>query len=317
MSSPWREFELLVARIEAALAPLGASVKSPDRIPDRISGNLREVDAAIRLPLGDASTLITIECRDRQTVEDNPWIEQLVTKRHSIGASKTIAVSSRGFSEPALRKAAYYGIEARVLRDIETVNVLQLLNLRLREHVYRAELRGLRFGFAQTDAAAAVPSLSPSVLSLLRVNPSDAPIFHRDAGGPVSWNGMWKLLQQRDFANLYGSVRTDGTPTETRVHLNFSDRVYVETVNGMHQVLSVQADLALFCDDRENAMSPKRTSEYSDSSGALAQAVSYVADASFGEVKLLSVRALDTQQTHLTLSLSPTPNAGRNADEGA
>src|SRR5437764_662447 len=137
MPTAWREFELLVARIEAALSPLGASVKSPERILDLISGNLREVDATISYQVGEGRVLITLECRDRQSVEDNTWIEQLVTKQRSIGATRTIAVSSRGFSEPALRKAAHFGIDARVARDIVPGDVLKLLKLNYHESCLR------------------------------------------------------------------------------------------------------------------------------------------------------------------------------------
>ena len=41
----WRQFEKLVARIEADAGPLGLTVVSPDRIRCKITGRLREVDA--------------------------------------------------------------------------------------------------------------------------------------------------------------------------------------------------------------------------------------------------------------------------------
>lgn len=46
------------------------------------------------------------------------WIEQLATKRSKLGASKTIAVSARGFSQPAVDSAGRYGIELRTLQPI-------------------------------------------------------------------------------------------------------------------------------------------------------------------------------------------------------
>jgi hypothetical protein len=78
MTTAWREFEKLVARVEQAMAPSGAEVKSPDRIPDKVTGQLREVDASIRYKVGTCPVLITIECRDRRSIEDAQWIEQLV-----------------------------------------------------------------------------------------------------------------------------------------------------------------------------------------------------------------------------------------------
>jgi hypothetical protein len=118
-----RMFEELIARIEKTLLPEGATVKSPDRIPDKITGRLREVDAAIRYQVGSVPILITVECRRRSKVDDATWIEQLATKQKDVGAARTIAVSWKGFGEPAKQKAAFYGIEIRRVEDITTEEI--------------------------------------------------------------------------------------------------------------------------------------------------------------------------------------------------
>lgn len=114
----WREFEKLTALIEHHLGPRGAIVRSPDHVTDKITGQQREVDASVRYQVGSVPILITIECRDRTTAQDITWIEHLVAKRDSIGASATIAVSSTSFSGPALKKAKAKGIEARILKEV-------------------------------------------------------------------------------------------------------------------------------------------------------------------------------------------------------
>ena len=114
----WRQFEELVALVESHLAPKGAIIRSPDKIRDNTTGNLREVDASIRYKVGSIPILITIECRDRSDTEDVTWIEQLIAKRDSINASVTVAVSSKGFSLPAITKARTNNIETRLLRDV-------------------------------------------------------------------------------------------------------------------------------------------------------------------------------------------------------
>jgi hypothetical protein len=122
-SSEWRQFEELVALIERTLSPSGAIVKSPDRLIDLLTGQYREVDASIRYKIGSVHILITIECRKRSRVQDDTWIEQLAKKREKIGAAKTIAVSSRGFSAPALKTAELSGIEARTISEITREDV--------------------------------------------------------------------------------------------------------------------------------------------------------------------------------------------------
>lgn len=98
----WKQFEKLVARIETALSPIGAKISCPDRIPDLTTGELREVDASIRYMVGTIPILIIIECRDRKRHQGSEWIEQLAIKRDHLGAAKCIAVSSSGFTKPAV-----------------------------------------------------------------------------------------------------------------------------------------------------------------------------------------------------------------------
>jgi hypothetical protein len=117
-NSEWREFEQLVALIEAHLCPDKAIVKSPDRIPDKITCQLREVDASIRYTIGSVPILITVECRKRSSIQDDTWIEQLAMKKQKIGANQTIAVSSKGFTRPAIKSAKMLGIELRKLNDL-------------------------------------------------------------------------------------------------------------------------------------------------------------------------------------------------------
>ncbi|KQZ43276.1 hypothetical protein [Ensifer sp. Root558] len=79
----WRDLEKLTARIETMLAPTGAVVKSPDRIRDKVTGKLREVDAAIRHMVVSVPILITIECRDRRGKQDVQWPEEIKSKKDS------------------------------------------------------------------------------------------------------------------------------------------------------------------------------------------------------------------------------------------
>lgn len=120
-----REFEELIARIERILAPEGATIKSPDYIPDLITNSIREVDISNRFQDGNETRFITVECRDRVGQQDTTWIEQLVTKQKDIGAWRTYAVSSGRFSKPAIEKANHYGIEIRQFDQITDVEIAQ------------------------------------------------------------------------------------------------------------------------------------------------------------------------------------------------
>ncbi len=118
-STLWRRFELVVASLERALSPQGAVVTSPDRLRDRVTGRLREVDATVRIVRPNGTEELTaIECRRRKCRQDDPWIEQLASKQHKIGADRVIAVSSRGFSESAKLSANHFGIALRTPAEL-------------------------------------------------------------------------------------------------------------------------------------------------------------------------------------------------------
>lgn len=112
----WRLFEEIVAQFEKSLLPDSAIIKTPDKIADLTTKQEREVDASIRYNIGSVPILITIECRKRKSIQDILWIEQLISKKTNIGAAKTIAVSSVGFTSNAIQKAAEHGIELRTCK---------------------------------------------------------------------------------------------------------------------------------------------------------------------------------------------------------
>lgn len=136
-NSEWRQFEQLVAKVEELMASEGAIVKSPDRIKDIETGRLREVDASIRVEVGSIEVLVTVECRRRSRKADVTWIEQLATKRKRIGASKTIAVSTSGFSAGAQECASRYGIELRIFGEISTLDIASWFKPETFIHSYR------------------------------------------------------------------------------------------------------------------------------------------------------------------------------------
>jgi hypothetical protein len=79
-------------------------------VPDRDTGQSREVDVGIQLSQDSGSTFIAVECRDRASIQAVEWVEQLICKKHSIGADVLVAVTSSRFSKPARIKALKHGV---------------------------------------------------------------------------------------------------------------------------------------------------------------------------------------------------------------
>jgi hypothetical protein len=127
MAKPGRDLEALVARLEAVLGGTDVEVTSPDSLTDKGTGEDREVDVSLRGRLGSSSQLVIMECRDRSRVQDVTWIEQVASKRDSVGADTAVAVSSSGFSKGAVKKAKDLRVQLRKVADVDRVDVFSWL----------------------------------------------------------------------------------------------------------------------------------------------------------------------------------------------
>jgi hypothetical protein len=102
MAKLGKPYENLVALVAKALHP-GATIEVGEWIegPD----GAREIDVSVRGQIDDKQTFILIECKDWKTDVGIAAIDALDSKRHDVGADKTMIVSNSGFTAPALTKA--------------------------------------------------------------------------------------------------------------------------------------------------------------------------------------------------------------------
>jgi hypothetical protein len=279
MTTAWREFEKLVARIEQAMAPSGAEVKSPDHIPDKVTGQLREVDASIRYKVGTCPILITIECRDRNSIEDVQWIEQLVEKKRSVGAAITVAVSSSGFSEPAVKKAAASGIEIRTLAEASLDEFVQWLSFQ-NVVLDLSEWSLADLGFDLYERSQGPPpqdtELSSSAQQSLREKGHLAPILIRNSDGKrfhienilIEWC-------KRNGTFFPPDLPTDGNRVRRNLHQPLERNcLYIETTNGNFDVRIIHISVWLCRSKR--SVSVSKLTEYSDPNSALVQTAEWM-----------------------------------------
>jgi len=260
MADPdWREFELLIARIEQWLGPKGAEVKSPDKLPDRVTGELREVDASIRFRVGSAPVLVTVECRDRTKVQDVRWIEEIASKRDSVGAARTIAVSSSGFTDPARKKAKALGIELRTTNEItEGVAAQWARNVKIAFVLICWNLISLELrAEGAPPGNAASGSFPPDVAAAFQKNPPDAQIgVDRRSNKPLTVRSVvdYAIGQLPDFT---GNLGPGNPPLRKIINLRFQPgafRFFTEKGERDLQEMNVTVDVWLTC---ESAPPPK------------------------------------------------------------
>jgi hypothetical protein len=99
----------------------GGIVTESAIIEDR-QGNSREIDVLIEIESFGHRLKIAVECRDRSRQDDIQWIDELIGKYNNIDIDKIITVSSSGFTQGAINKAIFHGIETITLKEFEETN---------------------------------------------------------------------------------------------------------------------------------------------------------------------------------------------------
>jgi len=115
-----RDFELLYEQLYKSLDKEIYTISSPAYLLDQITNQKREIDVLIEYKdSNNKQRRISIECRDRNYVQDVLWIEQLITKKNDLNIDITIATTTSTFTEPAIKKANSYGI---ILETAQCIN---------------------------------------------------------------------------------------------------------------------------------------------------------------------------------------------------
>lgn len=227
----WREFERLIARIEADAGSRGLVVKSPDRLRCKLTGRLREVDASIRAKVGTTEMLVTIECRRRSKLQDVTWIEQLATKSLRLEQIAPLPSGASGFSAAAQIAASHAGISLRKISDLTVADINPILGLDLAMFWHKAcaiTRAGIRAYRAEDDT---VPE--PDDVEYLLSPDTDlfAPIFH-DTGDGSSWslNDVWRKVQES--LNPYAEIAKGEPPITRTARISYPGTVSIDTPQG-------------------------------------------------------------------------------------
>lgn len=298
-----RELEQLVECMEKALSSSGAVVTSPDRIPDRDTGELREVDISVRQQVGSVSVLVIVECRDRGRPQDVTWIEQVAEKRNSVLAARAVAVSPRGFSRGAVQKAKALGVELRQLTALSAHDIVLWLRV---EQVVLFE--------AHSDIVEVAPVLDPQTTEQKRA----ATDFFAGLGEGGERSGS--LLRMPDRVKLvpnqlwdeacrsidpHLTIPEDGTRVrrslELRMRVPFS--LFLQAESALVPIRSVTITADVWYEKRQVPLN--RMMGYRSDSEIFAQTAEYLVECS-GRTEVMSITT-DLRSGHASISRRPLP----------
>jgi len=124
MARKGRLLEVMVEHLQRFLSAEGIAVKSPEEFwVDGIK--IGEIDITLRGDFGSSTVFVGIECRDRPRSgpQSRDWIREIVGKRDDLKVDKMVAVSTTGFTRPAIEYADKSGIDLLTVQDVDGIDI--------------------------------------------------------------------------------------------------------------------------------------------------------------------------------------------------
>jgi hypothetical protein len=119
-------------------------------LPDKLTGDLREVDVTIAHGDAHDRRVTAIECTDRSRKADLPWVDSMWGKHQFLDTDHLVLASRGGFSRTALEKARALGMETIDLSDgvaPESVGLIIGADGEIWVRSWFPEIEGVAIGF--------------------------------------------------------------------------------------------------------------------------------------------------------------------------
>jgi hypothetical protein len=308
MPQPGRELEELVALLETSLLPINATVTSPDFLSDRVTGDPREVDVCVRMSMGSVELVVIFECRDRHAIQDVTWIEQLAQKRNDVLAARAVAVSASGFSQNAVRKARFLGIDIRTLEALEPCVLAELFRI-----------EGFKLLLGRTMILGTNLTLDSHSLSggerpmTFEVGLTEKCFFSKHDSHWYSLQGIWDLVQNR--FDVRADVPEDGTKTRRSFELSVrkpEQRFKIKSGGVEVDVITLHFEVEVWLESREVPLN--RVCSYRSDEERLVAIAEYVI-AIDGQEEVLSIHK-DLRMGSLSVSRRALTGSSENLRQG-
>lgn len=119
----WQEYQEAVAALYEQLDGVGTVLRN-QHIPDRITGQPRQIDALIEIDAKGHRVRIVIDAKFYAQPIDVKTVEEVVALANAIGASKCVIVAANGWTEPAQRKAEFLSCDLKLLTLDEALELI-------------------------------------------------------------------------------------------------------------------------------------------------------------------------------------------------
>jgi hypothetical protein len=110
----WQEYQEAVSVLYEQLEGVGTVLRN-QRIPDRVTGQPRQIDTLLILETKGHKISIVIDAKFHSEPIDVKTVEEVAALADAIGSSKSVIVAMNGWTEPAAKKAEFLSCDLRLL----------------------------------------------------------------------------------------------------------------------------------------------------------------------------------------------------------
>lgn len=110
----WQEYQEAVGELYEQMAEFG-TVKKNITIPDRVTGQPRQIDVWWEAKFGGHSIGVLIDAKSRKTIIDVKDVEEVHMLAQAVKAHKAIIVTNNGWTSPAKDFASFCGMDLLIL----------------------------------------------------------------------------------------------------------------------------------------------------------------------------------------------------------
>lgn len=119
----WQEYQEAVAVLYEQTDGFG-NVRRNVMIPDKITGQPRQIDALIELEAKGHQIKLVVDAKFYSSPIDVKDVESVLALTESVGAHKAIIVAANGWTAPAAKKAEFSGCDLEILTLEEALNLI-------------------------------------------------------------------------------------------------------------------------------------------------------------------------------------------------
>jgi hypothetical protein len=222
------KFEKLISWINLCLAEK-AEIKPNIKVPDKDSGQLRQIDIAIYITDGPYKWFTMVEARDHKKPVGIKYIEEIISKRESVVADAAVIVSKSGFTKPAIAKADKNNIKLMTYEEALEDSWAQWMGSKSVEfHIQNFEVKDIYILKCNLSS-----ELDSKNLDSLIDNPigSREPLFQREGGKRFSLSEfVHQVLNQNP--TLWDDVEPNGLPKLKTFNVNIAGEEPLRLIAG-------------------------------------------------------------------------------------